>query len=104
MSLSELNCFFNANYPNDTFICLVSFGGVSAWNVIFIALLLLFVVGASIPTRKIGHGLMVGGFFMSLAGLALLALSLISVKLWFLAVLVCLAGLVITVIDNSSAD
>lgn len=101
--LSALDCFFNASVPNDVFVCLSSAGSINSWGVIFVGLLLLFVVAFSFFT-SISKGMMIGGFFMSMAGLALLALDLLNVGTWFLALLVCLAGLMISVINRSEDD
>lgn len=101
--LTGLSCFFNASAPNDVFVCLGTSGGVNAWSIIFIGLLLLFCVAFSLFT-SVGKGIMIGGFFMTLAGLALFALGLITVKLWFLALILTIAGLVISVVESSSND
>ena len=101
--LSGLQCFFDAEIPNDVLICLISVGEINAWSVIFIGLLVFFTIAFSL-FMNIGKGMMIGGFFMTLAGLALLALGLINVSLWFLALLICLVGLVISAINASDDD
>lgn len=100
---NELGCFYNMTQPTDLLVCFITTSGSPVWNILYVCILLVAVGGWS-SYRSVNEGMMIGGFLTSLVGLALIALNLISVKIFMLAFLILVVGLLITVIKRSKGD
>lgn len=103
MGLENLNCFLNMSAPQDFFTCLTTSTGQPVWSIFFTAILIIAVMGWGLR-RPINEGMMVGGFLASLAGLGLVAFDLIPVGIWMVALLVTVAGIIITAIKKNNYD
>lgn len=101
--LNEMACFFGLDKPTDLVLCFVLSNGLLVFNIIYIALLVIIVGGWSWQ-RSINEGMMIGGFLVFLIGIGMAALGWITVKLIMFALLVFVAGIIITVIKRNSRD
>ena len=104
MGIEELQCFFDAAKPTDVFICLSVSNGVPVWNIVFLGLLTLSIVGWGMGTKKFDYGLMIGGFLTSLVGIPMFAMNLIAAEMIMLSLIFCIAGVIIAIVQGSSKD
>ena len=98
---NELGCFYNMTVPQEFFTCFATASGDPIWNLIYLGIVILAVGGWSF-FRPINEGLMIGGFLTSLVGLGFVAMSLITVKMFMVALLLTVTGVIITVIKRNS--
>lgn len=101
--VNEMSCFFGLEKPTDLITCFVLSNGSLVFNIIYIGLLVIIVGGWSYQ-RSINEGMMIGGLLMCLIGIGLIALEWISVKVFMLALLITVVGIIITVVKRNSRD
>lgn len=91
----DISCMIEATGPLTTFSCLDIMAGGYLWNVAYIGLLLLFVIGWS-TNYQIAKGMMIGGLFAVMIGLPMFTLEWISILTFMIGVVVMLAGIFFT--------
>lgn len=104
MGVEKLQCYFDAAKPTDVLLCFSVSEGVLVWNIVFIGILLINIIGWGIGLRRFEFGMMVGGFLSLLIGIPLFALGLINIQIWMVSTVLTLAGLVVAAIRESSND
>lgn len=95
MALEEIACLLTLSVISDVGTCVNSLSGGIIWNIVYIGLLAVFVLGWTV-LHNIQIGMMIGGFVMTFIGIGLIALEFLSVYSVMVAIIVCLVGIFLT--------
>lgn len=100
---ARISCLLDLNVPADYVSCFSIATNQTIWSIVMFSILIIVVGGWSLA-RSIEEGMMVGGFLMSLMGVAMWTLQMINLKVVMFPVFIMVAGIFLTIITRGSKD